>query len=56
MAMKKARWESYNDYDKDLQLAIDLGYVSRDGNIIQFSPDLERMATWKWQWLHGEDK
>lgn len=56
MAMKKARWESYNDYDKDLQLAIDLGYVSRDGNIIQFSSDLERMATWKWQWLHGEDK
>ena len=56
MAMKKAKWESYNDYDKDLQLAIDLGYVSRDGNIIQFSPDLERMATWKWQWLHGEDK
>ena len=56
MAMKKARLESYNDYDKDLQLAIDLGYVSRDGNIIQFSPDLERMATWKWQWLHGEDK
>ena len=56
MAMKKVRWESYNDYDKDLQLAIDLGYVSRDGNIIQFSSDLERMATWKWQWLHGEDK
>ena len=56
MAIKKAKWESYSDYDKDLQLAIELGYVSRDGNIIQFSPDLERMATWKWQWLHGEDK
>ena len=37
-------------------LAIELGYVSRDGNIIQFSPDLERMATWEWKWLHDEDK
>jgi hypothetical protein len=56
MAMNKVRFENNSDYDKDLQLAIDLGYVSRDGNIIQFSSDLERMATWKWQWLHGEDK
>lgn len=56
MASKKVLWEEYSGYDKDLQLAIELGYVSRDGNILQFLPDLERMATWKWQWLHGEDK
>ena len=56
MAMKKARWESYSGYDKDLQLAIELGYVSRDANIIQFSPDFECMAKWEWKWLHDEDK
>ncbi len=32
-------------YDKDLEWAISVGLAERDGNIIQFSPDFERMAT-----------
>lgn len=55
MAMKKVIFD-YDGYDKDLQMGIKLGYVSRDGNIIKFLPDLERMANWKWKWLHGEDE
>ena len=50
MAMKKTYWDSYSSYDEDLQWAISVGLVSREGNIIQFSPYFERMATWQWEW------
>ena len=50
MAMKKIYWESYSYYDENLQEAISAGLVSREGNIIQFSPYFERMATWQWEW------
>ena len=49
-------WGDYTGYDKDLEWAISVGLAERDGNIIQFSPDFERMATWQWTWKHGEDK
>ena len=38
-------WGDYTGYDKDLEWAISVGLAERDGNIIQFSPDFERMAT-----------
>lgn len=56
MAMKKVVWDAYEGYDKDLQMGINLGYICRDGNILQFSPDFECMAKWEWKWLHDEDK
>ncbi len=42
--------------DEDLQWAISVGLATRDGNIIQFTPEFERMATWQWTWKNGEDK
>ena len=54
MGMKKIYWDSYSDYDEDLQEAVSAGLVSREGNIIQFTPDLERMATWQWKWKRNE--
>jgi len=56
MGMQKVHWGDYTGYDKDLEWAISVGLAERDGNIIQFSPDFERMATWQWTWKHGEDK
>lgn len=53
MASKEILYGDDNDiYDKDLQMGIDIGYISRDGNDLQFMPALVRMATWKWIWLH----
>lgn len=54
MGMKKVRWDSYSGYDEDLQWAIKVGLITREGNIIQFSQEFERIATWKWTWKHGE--
>lgn len=54
MGMKKIHWDSYSDYDEDLQEAVSAGLVSREGNIIQFSSDLERMVTWQWKWKNLE--
>ena len=54
MGMKKIHWDSYSGYDKDLQEAVSAGLVSREGNIIQFSSDLERMVTWQWKWKNIE--
>ena len=54
MGMKKIYWDSYSDYDEDLQEAVSAGLVSREGNIIQFSSDLERMVTWQWKWKNLE--
>ena len=54
MGLKKFYWDSYSDYDEDLEEAISAGLVSREGNIIQFTPDLERMATWQWKWKRNE--
>lgn len=54
MGMKKIHWDSYSGYDKDLQEAVSAGLVSREGNIIQFSSDLERMLTWQWKWKNIE--
>ena len=45
MGMQKVHWGDYTGYDKDLEWAISVGLAERDGNIIQFSPDFERMAT-----------
>lgn len=56
MGMKKVHWDDYSDSDKDLQWAISVGLATRDGNIIQFSPEFERIATWQWTWKNGEDK
>lgn len=54
MGMKKIHWDSYSGYDEDLQEAVSAGLVSREGNIIQFSSDLERMVTWQWKWKNIE--
>ena len=54
MGMKKIHWDSYSGYDEDLQEAVSAGLVSREGNIIQFSSDLERMVTWQWKWKNLE--
>lgn len=53
-AMKKLHLSSYSNYDKDLQWAIDAGLVTREGNIIQLSPEVERIASWKWEWKPDE--
>lgn len=55
MGMKKAWYDDFDRYDEDLEWAIGVGLIQREGNIIQFLPDLERMATWQWHWLHGEE-
>lgn len=54
--MKELENSFYKYFDDDLQAAIDSGFASRDGDIIQFSPEVERMALWKWVWKHGEDQ
>lgn len=54
--MKKTWFSDYKGYDDDLESAIKQGFASRDGDIIQFSPEFERMASWKWVWKHGEDQ
>ena len=54
MGMKKIHWDSYSGYDEDLQEAVSAGLVSREGNIIQFSSELERMVTWQWKWKNLE--
>lgn len=54
MGLKKFYWDSYSNYDEDIEEAISAGLVSREGNIIQFTPDLERMATWQWKWKRNE--
>lgn len=54
MGMKNIHWDSYSGYDEDLQEAVSAGLVSREGNIIQFSSDLERMVTWQWKWKNIE--
>lgn len=56
MGMKKARYGGYSKYDGDLEWAIDVGLIRREGNIIQFLQDIERMATWQWHWLEGDEK
>ncbi len=48
--MKEAWFPDYNGYDKDLEEAIKQGLVKRDGDIIQFPPDIDRMVAWKWEW------
>lgn len=55
MGMKKARYGDYSKYDDDLEWAVSVGLIQREGNIIQFSHDMERMATWQWHWLEGDE-
>lgn len=55
-AVKKAKWSDYQKGDQDLQWAIDKGLATRDGNIIQFSADVERMAEWQWRWKDGDKR
>ena len=54
-ATMKAMYSDYQKGDQDLQWAIDNGLATREGNIIQFSDDVERMAEWKWDWPDGGD-
>lgn len=49
MGIKKVHYSDYASYDADLEWAVRVGLVSRNGNIIQFSEDMERMAAWKWE-------
>lgn len=55
-ATKKVRWNGYQKGDQDLQWAIDKGLATREGNIIQFSADVERMAEWQWHWKDGDKR
>jgi len=55
-ATKKAMWSDYQRGDQDLQWAIDKGLATREGNIIQFSADVERMAEWQWHWKDGDNR
>jgi len=55
-ATKKAMWSDYQKGDQDLQWAIDKGLATRDGNIIRFSADVERMAEWQWHWKDGDKR
>ena len=55
MGMKKAWYGNYSEYEEDLEWAISVGLIQREGNIIQFSQDMERMATWQWHWLEGDE-
>lgn len=55
-AVKKAMWSGYQKGDQDLQWAIDKGLVTREGNIIQFSADVEHMAEWQWHWKDGDKR
>lgn len=55
-AVKKAMWNDYQKGDQDLQWAIDKGLATREGNIIQFSADVERMAAWQWHWKDGDKR
>jgi len=55
-AVKKVKWHDYEDGDRDLQWAIDKGLATREGNIIQFSADVERMAAWQWHWKDGDKR
>ncbi len=53
-ATKKAMYSDYKYGDQDLQWAIDKRLATREGNIVQFSADLERMAEWQWRWKDGD--
>lgn len=55
-ATKKAMYSDYQKGDQDLQWAIDKGLATREGNIIQFSADVERMAEWQWHWKDGDKR
>ena len=55
-AVKKVKWHDYEDGDRDLQWAIDKGLATREGNIIQFSAAVERMAEWQWHWNAGDKR
>ena len=55
-ATKKALWSDYQNGNQDLQWAIDKGLATREGNIIQFSADVERMAEWQWHWKDGDKR
>jgi len=56
MGMKKVYWDDYSGYDEDLQWAINVGLITREGNIIQFSTEVERIVAWQWVWKPEEDK
>jgi len=47
-AMYKGMYNDYKHVDRDLEWAIENGLANRDGNIIQFSPEFERFASWQW--------
>lgn len=47
MAMQSVMWEDYSGVDRDLQWGIEMGLLSREGNIIEFTNVLMQMATWK---------
>ena len=55
-ATKKAMYSDYQKGDQDLQWAIGKGLATREGNIIQFSADVERMAEWQWHWKDGDKR
>lgn len=55
-ATKKAMYSDYQKADQDLQWAIGNGLATREGNIIQFSADVERMAEWQWHWKDGDKR
>ena len=55
-AVKKVNWDDYEGGDEDLQWAIGKRLVTRDGNIIQFSADVERIAEWQWRWKDGDKR
>ena len=49
-AMYKVHYDRYENMDTDLEWAVEKGFIHREGNILQFSPDIERAASWKWEW------
>lgn len=55
-ATEKVKWSDYKKGDQDLQWAIDKGLATREGNIIQFSADVERMTEWQWHWKDGDKR
>lgn len=49
-AMYKVHYDGYKRVDRDLEWAVGKGLIHREGNILQFSPDIEYAASWKWEW------
>ena len=47
-AMYKGMYDDYKHAERDLEWAVQNGLANRDGNVIQFSPEFERIASWKW--------